>query len=426
MNRDFICIEGGVPLKGEIKLQGAKNCALPLFASMILMEGKTEFSNIPYVEDVNTMLSLLSYLGLEVKYIKEENRAIIENRGIVTSSAPLSFIQKMRASIYVLGPLLVTEGVAKVGIPGGCSFGPRPINFHIAGLKKIGAEIEIEGGYVIAKAKKFKGAKISFPRVSVGATAHLAMTAAKIEEEIVLENISLEPEVIHLFEFLKKAGAKIEVEKRKAFIWGNRNLKAPESFSNIPDRIEAATYMMFVAGAGGELILRPNPYNLLENVIGKLKKMGIYIENRGDYLYLESQKDFDLKPINVSTAPYPGYPTDCQPQIVSLLTQAKGKSLVRERIYPERFGYVGELIKMGANIEVGPGYAKVEGKTNLKSAPLFAPDIRAGAALILAALLAEGKSQIYGVENIKRGYDSVVDKLKKIGAKIELVNETRN
>ncbi|MEN3044129.1 MAG: UDP-N-acetylglucosamine 1-carboxyvinyltransferase [Candidatus Hydrothermales bacterium] len=422
MNKDFIYIEGGIPLKGEVKVQGAKNSALPLFASMIVMEGKTEFLNIPYVEDVKTMISLLSYLGLKVTLVEEDDKVIIENNGIRNSSMPLSFIQKMRASIYVLGPLLVTEGKAKVGIPGGCAFGPRPINFHLKGLKKIGAEIDIEGGYIIARVKKFRGAKITFPKVSVGATAHLAMTAAKIEEEIILENISLEPEVIHLFEFLRKAGAKIEVEKRRAFIWGNRNLKAPVSFFNIPDRIEAGTYMMFVSGTGGELILRPNPYNFLESVIKKLKKMGIYIENKVDHLYLRSQKDIDLRPVNVSTAPYPGYPTDCQPQIVSLLTQARGKSIVKERIYPERFGFVGELTKMGANIEVGHGYAKVEGKTNLKGAPLFAPDIRAGAALILGALVADGRSQIYGLENIKRGYENIVDKLKKLGAKIDLIH----
>lgn len=420
MNKKYLSIEGSYPLKGEIKIEGAKNSALPLLASMLVMEGKTKFTNIPFVDDVKTMISLLSHLGLEINIDKKNKCVEVENKGIKDVAAPLSFIQKMRASIYVLGPLLAIEGKAKVGIPGGCSFGPRPINFHLESLKKMGAEIEIEGGYIIARANKMKGAKIKLKRVSVGATLHIAMTSSRIEEEVILENISLEPEVIHLFEFLKKSGVKIEVEGRRAIIKGKSNLKPPLNFENIPDRIEAGTYMMFVSATGGEIILKPNLYKYLENVIRVLRKIGVYVEDKGDFLYLKSERD--LKPCNVITSPYPGYPTDLQPQIVALLTQARGKSIVKERIYPERFSYVGELIKMGADIEVGHGYAKIEGNSVLKGAPLFAPDIRAGAALILAALVAEGKSQIFGIENIKRGYEKIDKKLKKLGAKVKLKN----
>ncbi|MEO0292551.1 MAG: UDP-N-acetylglucosamine 1-carboxyvinyltransferase [candidate division WOR-3 bacterium] len=417
-SKKYLLIEGSHPLRGEVELQGAKNSALPLFASMIIMDGKTRFTKIPVVDDVKTMISLLSHLGLEINFDKKNRCVEIENNGIKEAQAPLSYIQKMRASIYVLGPLLAMKGKAKVGIPGGCSFGPRPINFHLEALKKMGAKIDIEGGFIIARANKLKGTKIKFKRVSVGATAHIAMTASRIEEETILENISLEPEVIHLFDFLKSCGVKIEIEGRRAIIKGNSNLKPPLNFENIPDRIEAGTYMMFVSGTGGEIILKPNPSKYLESVIKVLRKTGVYIEDKGDFLYLKREKD--LNSCNITTSPYPGYPTDLQPQIVALLTQAKGKSLVKERIYPERFGYVGELIKMGADIEVGHGYAKIEGKTRLKGAPLFAPDIRAGAGLILASLVAEGKSQIIGIENIKRGYEKIDKKLKKLGARVEI------
>ncbi len=423
LNREYFLIEGGHFLEGEIELQGAKNAALPLFAAMIVCEGKTIFKNIPFVDDTILMLSLLSHIGLEVSIDKENKSVIIENRGIKSYSAPLSYIQKMRASIYVLGPLLLVAGKARVGIPGGCSFGPRPINFHLKGLKKMGAMIDIEEGFIKAKVKNLRGICIKLPKISVGATAHLAMTAAKIEEESIIENVSLEPEVTLLFDFLKRAGAKIEVKGRTLIIKGNKNLKAPSVFENIPDRIEAGTYMLFVSGTGGKLKLKPNPSIFLERIIKVLRKLGIKVESKGDFLYVERELDKELKPINISTSPYPGYPTDLQPQIVALLTQARGKSLVKERIYPERFGYVGELIKMGAEIEVGHGFAKIEGKRKLRGAPLISPDIRAGAAMILAGLVAEGKSKIYGIKHIKRGYEKIVYKLKSLGAKIEIKNK---
>ncbi len=420
MNKEkYFLIEGGNKLKGEIELQGAKNAALPLFSAMLICEGKTLFKNIPIVEDTLTMLSLVSYLGLNVKINKKDKTVFIENKGLKNSSAPLSYIKKMRASIYVLGPLILHFKKAKVGIPGGCAFGPRPINFHLKGLKKMGVNFELEGGYINAKVNKLKNIKIVLPKISVGTTAHLVTTASKIEGETVIENISIEPEVILLFDFLKKAGAKIYVENRKVIVYGNKNLKAPSEFENIIDRIEAGTYMLFVTATGGEVKIKPNPYKYMEKVIKVINKIGGYVENKEDYLFLKSEGE-NLKSVSLSTSPYPGYPTDLQPQLVALLTQAKGRSVIRERIYPERFGYVGELIKLGANIEVGHGYARIEGKTKLKSAPLEAPDIRAGAALILAALVAEGKSKIYGIGHIKRGYENIVSKLKKLGAQIEI------
>ena len=420
MSKEYFLIEGGYSLKGKVELQGAKNAALPLFAAMIICDGKVTFRNIPLVDDTITMLSLLSHLGLEVNIDKKNKSVTIKNKGIKSYSAPLSYIQKMRASIYVLGPLIAVTGRARVGIPGGCAFGPRPINFHLKGLKKMGIKIDIRGGFINAESKKLKGINIKLPKISVGATAHLAITAAKIEDESVIENISLEPEVTLLFEFLKKCGVKIKVEKRKLYIRGKKNLKPPDLFYNIPDRIEAGTYMLFVSAAGGELILKPNPFKYLERVIKVLRRTGVYVEDKKEYLYLKREKDKDLKPVNITTSPYPGYPTDLQPQIVALLTQAKGRSIVKERVYPERFGYVGELIKMGAEIEVGHGFARIEGKKELKGAPLIAPDIRAGAALILASLVAEGKSKIYGIHHIKRGYEKIVYKLKNLGAKIEM------
>jgi len=420
LSREYFLIEGGYPLKGIVHLQGAKNAALPLFAATILCEGRVTFRNIPLVNDIITMLSLLEYLGLEVNIDRKNKSVTIENRGIKSYSAPLSYIRKMRASIYVLGPLITVLGKAKIAIPGGCAFGPRPINFHLKGLKKMGVKININGGFINAEAKDLKGIHIKLPKISVGATAHLAMTAAKIEDESVIENISLEPEVMLLFEFLKKCGVSIKVDKRKLYIRGKKNLKSPNLFDNIPDRIEAGTYMLFVSGTGGELILKPNPIKYLEKFTKVLRKTGVYVEDKKEYLYLKKEKEEDLEPLNVTTSPYPGYPTDLQPQLVALLTQAKGKSSVRERVYPERFGYVGELVKMGADIEVSNGVAKIKGKSELKGAPLIASDIRAGASIILASLIARGKSKIYEIEHIKRGYEKIVYKLRKLGAKIEI------
>lgn len=417
MSRKYLLIEGGYPLEGSVEIQGAKNSALPLFASMIVCEGKTKFKNIPFVKDTLTMLSLLSHLGLEISIDRKKNEVEIRNKGLKNFSAPLSFIRKMRASIYVLGPVLTQFGKAKVGIPGGCAFGPRPINFHIKGLKKLGVSLDVEEGYIFAKVNDFKDARIKLPKISVGTTIHLAITASKIEREVVIENIAVEPEVIITLEFLKKAGADIKLDGRKVIIHGNKNLKAPSEFTNIPDRIEAGTYMMFLAATGGRLRIYPDPSLYLGKVMDVLKKIGVDVNPNGKFMEV-IRKDDIIYPVNISTAPYPGFPTDLQPQLTTLMTQAKGKSVIKERVYPERFGYVGELIKMGANIEISHGIAKVEGKTDLKSAPLETPDIRAGAALILAALVSHGKSKIYNIEHIERGYENIHSKLKKLGANI--------
>lgn len=412
-------IKGGKRLKGEVKVEGAKNSALPILASTILLNEKVILENIPDVEDVNTMISLLKTLGAEVRKIGK-NKFEIDPSSINSWEAPYEAVRKMRASIYVLGPLLARFGKAKVAFPGGCSFGPRPINYHLEGLSKMGAEIDIDSGFIIARCRKLKGSEIYFDQKSVGATAHLAMAASLAKRKTVILNSSKEPEVVDLLNFLKKCGAKIKGEGEDILeIHGVRELNSPLKYKIIDDRIEAGTFLIAGRITKGEVKVRGKSGKFLENVIEKLKETQAQVEIKKDGIHLKGGKE--ILPLRIETAPYPGFPTDLQPQFVAMLSIAKGTSVVIEGIYPERFGYTGELMRMGANIKVEKGMCIVEGVSKLKGTHLIAPDIRAGAALALASLSAEGESIIEGIEHISRGYKDFHKKLKKIGASIEVV-----
>ncbi|MEO0275535.1 MAG: UDP-N-acetylglucosamine 1-carboxyvinyltransferase [candidate division WOR-3 bacterium] len=416
-------IKGGKKLKGEIEIEGAKNAALPILASTILLNEKVILENIPDVEDVNTMLSLLETLGARIKKI-DENRFEVDPEGINSWEAPYEAVRKMRASIYVLGPLLARFGKAKVAFPGGCSFGPRPINYHLEGLAKMGAEIEIDKGFIIAKCKKLKGEELYFDQKSVGATAHLAMASIFAKGKTVILNASKEPEVVDLLNFLKKCGAKIKGEGEDIVeIEGVKKLSPPLKYKIIDDRIEAGTFLVAARMTKGEIKIKSKCGKYLENVIEKLKESGAEIEVQKESIYLNGKND--ILPLKIETAPYPGFPTDLQPQFVSMLSIAKGTSIINEGIYPERFGYTGELMRMGANIKVEKGICIIEGIKKLKGTHLIAPDIRAGAALVIAALSAEGESIVEGIEHIKRGYKNFHEKLKKLGANINLINVSR-
>lgn len=413
-------IKGGKKLKGEVKVEGAKNAALPVIASTILLNEKIILENIPDVEDVNTMLSLLETLGARIKKIGE-NEFEIDPSKINSWEAPYEAVRKMRASIYVLGPLLTKFGKAKVAFPGGCSFGPRPINYHLEGLSKMGAEIEIERGFIIAKCRKLKGSELYFDQKSVGATAHLAMVASLAKGKTVILNSSKEPEVVDLLNFLKKCGVKIKgIGEDIIEIQGVEELKSPLKYKIIDDRIEAGTFLIAGRITKGEVKIKGKSGKFLENVIEKLRESGAEVELEKNGIFLSSKKE--ILPLRIETAPYPGFPTDLQPQFVAMLSIAKGTSVIIEGIYPERFGYTGELMRMGANIKVEKGMCIVEGVKKLKGTHLIAPDIRAGAALVLASLSAEGESIVEGIHHIKRGYKDFHKKLKKLGAQIELIN----
>ncbi len=414
-------IKGGKKLKGEVKIEGAKNAALPILASTILLNEKVILENIPDVEDINTMVSLLEALGAKIKKIGE-NKFEIDPESINSFEAPYEAVRKMRASIYVLGPLLARFGRAKVAFPGGCSFGPRPINYHIEGLKKMGAEIEIDKGFIIAKCKKLKGEELWFDQKSVGATAHLAMASIFAKGKTIILNASKEPEVVDLLNFLKKCGAKIKGEDIVE-IEGVKNLSPPAKYKIIDDRIEAGTFLVAARMCKGKIKIKSKCGKYLENVLEKLKESGAEIEATKENIYLDGEND--ILPLKIETAPYPGFPTDLQPQFVSMLSIAKGTSIVNEGIYPERFGYTGELMRMGANIKTQKGICIIEGVKKLKGTHLIAPDIRAGAALVIAALSAEGESIVEGIEHIKRGYKNFYEKLKKLGAEIKIINVSR-
>jgi UDP-N-acetylglucosamine 1-carboxyvinyltransferase len=416
-------IKGGKKLKGEVKIEGAKNAALPILAATILLNDKIIIENVPDIEDVNTMLSLLEALGANIKKLGEDKIEIDPSK-INSWEAPYEAVRKMRASIYVLGPLLARFGKAKVAFPGGCSFGPRPINYHLEGLHKMGAEIEIDKGFIIAKCKKLKGCEIYFDQKSVGATCHLAMAGALSKGKMVIINSSKEPETVDLLNFLKKCGSKIKGEGEDIVeIEGVKELNPPLKYKIIEDRIEAGTFLVAGRITGGKIKIKGRVYKFLENVIEKLKESGAEIEIKKDEIYLKS--DEEILPLKIETGPYPEFPTDLQPQFVSMLSIAKGTSIVIEGVYSERFGYVGELMRMGANIKAFKGTCIIEGVEKLEGADLIAPDIRAGAALVIAALAAEGESTLEGIEHIKRGYKNFHEKLKKIGAQIEIINVSR-
>jgi UDP-N-acetylglucosamine 1-carboxyvinyltransferase len=412
---DEIVITGGNRLRGEVRISGAKNSALPILASTILGGGECVITNVPRVVDVLTMGKLLGILGAQVSH--EANRAVIKADVIHSTEAPYDLVKTMRASVLVLGPLLARWGEAKVSLPGGCAIGSRPVNLHLAGLAKLGADISIEHGYITARAKRLKGARIYCDTTTVTGTENLMMAASLAEGTSVIENAAKEPEIVDLAEFLTKRGARIAGAGTDVLtIEGVRELHGADH-EVIPDRIEAGTHL--VAGAitdGDVTITHCRPVHL-EAVLMKLREAGADVQVEAQTVRIK--RNGRLKGTDVRTLPFPGFPTDMQAQMVALMALTEGTSVVTETVFESRFMHVEELRRMGADIRVEGNRLIVTGRSTLTGAPVMASDLRASAGLILAGLAAEGTTEVQRVYHLDRGYERIEDKLRAVGANIE-------
>lgn len=414
---DKFVIQGGNRLVGRVKISGAKNGSLALMPATLLAPGTYHLKNTPNLRDVWTMSRLMTSLGAFCEL--NGNDLFIDTSNITSYEAPYEHVKKMRASFYVLGPLVSRYGFAKVSLPGGCAWGPRPVDLHLKGLEKLGAKIKLESGYVIAKADKLIGTKFHFDISSVGATGNLLMAAVLAKGSTLLSNAATEPEITALARFLVKMGAKIDgIGTTQLEIEGVDALH-PIDETTIPDRIETATFLIAAAITGGKLELEnTNPYHLTA-IISKLEEVGCEIDVNADKISIEMNSI--PKPVDVVATVYPGFPTDVQSQWTTLMLASDGTSRITDTIYPDRFKYVPELVRLGANIEVVDNSAIVIGGKKLSGATVMASDLRAGAALVLAALIADGTSEILRVYHIDRGYENFEEKLQSIGANIKRV-----
>jgi len=414
---DKFVVEGGNRLCGRVKISGAKNGSLALIPATLLAPGTYHFSNTPNLRDVWTMSRLLNSLGCFCEL--NGNDLFIDSTNITSYEAPYEHVKKMRASFYVLGPLVSRFGEARVSLPGGCAWGPRPVDLHLKGLERLGASISIEGGYVVAKAERLKGAKFHFDISSVGATGNILMAATLAKGTTLLTNTAIEPEITALARLLVKMGANIDgIGTSQLEIEGVDSLHSVIE-TTIPDRIEAATFLIAAAMTGGNIELEnTNPYHLT-SVIAKLEEVGCNIDVHSDKILLKME--YPPNSVDLITAVYPGIPTDIQAQWTALMLASDGISRVSDTIYSDRFKQVPELIRLGADIEVVDNTAIINGGKQLSGATVMAADLRAGASLVLAALIAKGKSEILRVYHIDRGYEDFERKLTSLGASIKRV-----
>ncbi len=418
---DKLIIQGGHELHGEVHVAGAKNAALPLMAAAVLAPGTTTLTNVPRLVDVRTMARVLEYVGLEVDYDLDAGSMALNAANMTSDTAPYELVKTMRASFYMLGALIGRLGKARVSLPGGCAWGPRPVDIHLKGLEAMGVVIELDEGYVVADASNIHGANfvLSFP--SVGATANLLLAAATIPEETTLDNVAREPEVTALVRMLQQMGATIDGTGTSTLrIRGNRDLK-PVSQKVIADRIEAGTYLTAVGMTGGEIMLKGAEPEHLTMVIAKSVEAGLHVTVTVDGIRV--RRNGELKPVDVETAVYPGFATDMQAQWIALMSTANGSSFVTDTIYPDRFTHVAELIRLGAKVTMKENVAKVQGPAILKGAPVMSTDLRASACLVLAGLSAEGETHISRIYHLDRGYEKLEDKLRALGAVIERQSE---
>jgi UDP-N-acetylglucosamine 1-carboxyvinyltransferase len=411
-------IRGGRKISGTIVISGSKNAALPILASTILTDKKVVIKNIPLVKDVLTMVELLCTIGSTVKFNKKEKKIEILNKKLLKTFAPYHLLKTMRAGVLVLGPLLAKYKIAKVSLPGGCAIGSRPINFHLDALKKMGAKIKIKDGYILASTKKgLKGCTIKFPIISVGATENILIAACFAKGETKLRNCAIEPEINDLIYFLKKLGCKIKrTGKRSINVFGVKELKSTVH-KIIFDRIETGTYIIAAALTKGKLKIKNINPKLMSTEISLLKKMGVDIIKKKNYIIASRLKK--LKNINIMTKPYPGFPTDLQAQIMVLMSRAEGVSTIKEGIFENRFMHVSELRRMGAKIEIKDNKAKIFGKSKLNGAELMATDLRASVCLVLAGLVPSNKTVVNRIYHLDRGYEKIENKLSNCGAQIK-------
>jgi UDP-N-acetylglucosamine 1-carboxyvinyltransferase len=410
---------GANKLKGQIKISGSKNASLPILAATLLSNKKIILKNLPKVRDIETMLTLLQSLGSRVKL--DKNKTIIDNSKQNKKFASYNLVKTMRAGILVLGPLLAKHKSAKVSLPGGCAIGTRPVDIHLKALSKLGVKYKIDQGYVIANAPKgLKGNKIKFPKISVGATENLIIAASFAKGTTVLSNCAIEPEIKDLVNFLNEMGCNIKwISKRTIKIIGVSEIKEI-SYTVMFDRIEAGTYLVAAAVTEGNLKISNIVPEIIKTEINVLKKLGSKIMIKKNEVQIIGNKK--IKSTKITTAPYPGFPTDLQAQIMVLLCKANKSSIIKEDIFENRFMHVAELNRMGAKISTDGNKAIVEGNINFAPAELMATDLRASVSLILAALTAKGKSVINRIYHLDRGYENIEKKLKKVGAKIRRVN----
>jgi UDP-N-acetylglucosamine 1-carboxyvinyltransferase len=410
---------GANKLKGQIKISGSKNASLPILAATLLSRKKVYLKNLPRVKDIETMVNLLQSLGSKINFNK--NDLVIDNKKQSKSFASYSLVKTMRAGILVLGPLLAKFGNAKVSLPGGCAIGTRPVDIHLDALSKLGVKYKIIQGYVHATAPKgLIGNKIKFSKISVGATENLIIAASFAKGTTILNNCAIEPEIKDLVNFLKSMGCNIRwISKRSVKIEGVSKVNET-TYPVMFDRIEAGTYLIAAAVTEGDLKIKNIVSKIIQTEINVLKKIGAKINVKKDEVHIIGNKK--IKSMNIKTAPYPGFPTDLQAQMMVLLCKANKQSLIKEDIFENRFMHVAELNRMGAKISTEGNKAKVTGNINFEAAELMATDLRASVSLILAALTAKGKSMINRIYHLDRGYENIEKKLKKVGAKIRRVN----
>jgi UDP-N-acetylglucosamine 1-carboxyvinyltransferase len=430
-NMDRITIKGGAKLNGSISISGAKNAALPLMTAALLTDGNVTLDNVPRLSDVTQLLRILSNHGVDHKIAGKlvgqdtvTGQTIdLSARQIVDTTAPYELVSRMRASFWVIGPLLGRMGEAKVSLPGGCAIGTRPVDFYLDALKRLGVRIEIEAGYVIADTPNgLRGAEIFFPKVTVGGTHTALMAAVLADGKSVIHNAAREPEIVDLADLLNKMGAKITGAGTSTIeITGVSRLHGARH-SVLPDRIETGTYAMAVAMAGGDVLLENTRMDLLKAAFDVLAKTGVTIKPEGNGIRV-IRKDNHLAPVDVTTEPFPGFPTDLQAQFMALMCKADGVSHIRETIFENRFMHVQELARLGAKIKLDGDMAIVEGVKTLTGAPVMATDLRASVAMVMGGLVAEGETTVNRVYHLDRGFESLEKKLQRCGADIERVSD---
>ena len=412
-----IIVNGPCKLEGEVTVSGAKNAAVAIIPATLLVNGKCHLENVPNISDIRAFIKILESLGSKIEYISE-HELIIDNTNIHTTTAPYDLTSKFRASYYLLGALLGRFGNAQISLPGGCNIGARPIDQHIKAFECLGAEVEVKRGNVYAKAPKMKANSIFFDVVTVGGTINAILAATLADGVTSIENCAKEPHIVDVANFLNSVGANIKGAGTDVIkVTGVKSLKQTSSYAIIPDQIEAGTFMVAAAATKGDVLVKNCIPKHMEPITAKLIESGAEVTEYEDSIRVRMTKT--PKPINIKTLPYPGFPTDMQPQFGTYLTLSTGSSLIVESIWESRYQYTAELVKMGANISYHDRTAMFTGVKELYGSPVKAMDLRAGAAMIIAGLMAHGTTEIYDIHHIDRGYENIVDKFKALGANIE-------
>jgi UDP-N-acetylglucosamine 1-carboxyvinyltransferase len=414
-----LIIKGGKKLTGDVTVSGSKNASLPIFISTILAPGAHEIRNVPFLRDINTTIKVLESLGASIE--GNGNVVRIDTSRLNNHEATYDLVKTMRASVLVLGPLLARFGKARVSLPGGCAIGARPINLHLKGLEALGADITLEHGYVEARARRLRGARINFDISTVGGTEQLLMAAATAKGETILENAAREPEILDLAELLVKMGAKIDGAGTDTIRISGVSELNPVTHSVMPDRIEAGTFMTAAAITGGDIRIHGMRLDHLDALVFKLLDAGVEITHKDDVVRVKGPRK--IRSVNIKTRPYPGFPTDMQAQLMALMTVADGTSVISENIFENRFMHVSELLRFGADIIIEGNSATVKGVKKLSGAPVMATDLRASASLILAGLAADNTTEVSRIYHLDRGYEAVEKKLSGLGADIKRVKE---